>query len=856
MANNYPLLFFPEPMPLQKSPGNSFPPKIPHFPSHDRQKERLAPLFETLRRSFEAQRVSVQNAPAGIDPEQVLIFETVGNAESFLTAIRNTEGLEWMGEIELDDIQPSEDFHYVNGEEEKSLSGRLFLTMTNQRAMNEMLSLWQQYSDNPNVSFQRGLNGFKTLFKQLKDIRKWDVQDRLFETRVLEYWMQDMQANEENIRFELQLWFSKSSQKREDSFNNISEIINSLNGKCFAHSVIEAISYHGMLVELPANAIQEIIKTADTQLVKCNDIMFFRPSGQIAVGVDIDPDSFINTEHNIQEHPSGTPEAALLDGLPVSNHQTLANGRIIIDDPDNYSENYDVKHRVHGTSMSSLIVHGDLSDNESSIKTPLYVRPIMKPTISFNGAIERVPNDVLFVDLLHRAIKRIFEGDEDSAPIDTIKIINLSIGDDSLIFYHSMSPTAKLLDWLSWKYNVLFIVSAGNQLKQLELSTIYKDFKSLNDTQRESLIYNAIVSDVRNRRLLSPSETINNLTIGSVSIDNSKPLLYDRRINPTQRLLPNVYSAFGGGYKRSIKPDLVYYGGAQFFEEPFRENSPTPLIYSTHKRSPGNIVAAPSDDLNKTYHTRGTSNATALITRRGIQITDTLKELFQEDYNALQYRQYLPLLIKALLTHGCSWGEMENNIRQVLYGAYSNTDIKRIITNWVGYGLPDVSKVQECTNSRVTVLGFGELLQDQVHLFRLPLPSSLSGRPESRKLTITLAWFTPIASNTQKYRVAGLFFDSNNEIIGVSRDDADWQKVRKGTLQHEVFVGQQAVAFEDDGAILIRVTCRKDAEKFNYLIPYSIVVTLEVAEEVGIPIYQEVRDKLLTPIIVEQSSLF
>ena len=41
---------------------------------------------------------------------------------------RQTDGLEWMGEIELDDIQPSDDFHYINGEEEKALSGRLFLT--------------------------------------------------------------------------------------------------------------------------------------------------------------------------------------------------------------------------------------------------------------------------------------------------------------------------------------------------------------------------------------------------------------------------------------------------------------------------------------------------------------------------------------------------------------------------------------------------------------------------------------------------------------------------------------------------------------------------------------------------------
>ena len=131
--------------------------------------------------------------------------------------------------------------------------------------------------------------------------------------------------------------------------------------------------------------------------------------------------------------------------------------------------------------MSSLIIHGDLNNNNAPISTPLYVRPIMKLRPWMNGRIERVPDDVLFVDLLHRAVKRIFEGDIDNEPIDSIKVINLSIGDNSLVFYHTMSPVAKLLDWLSFKYKVLFIISAGNHLNNLELSIPYKDFKIIND---------------------------------------------------------------------------------------------------------------------------------------------------------------------------------------------------------------------------------------------------------------------------------------------------------------------------------------------------------------------------------------
>jgi hypothetical protein len=316
--------------------------------------------------------------------------------------------------------------------------------------------------------------------------------------------------------------------------------------------------------------------------------------------------------------------------------------------------------------------------------------------------------------------------------------------------------------------------------------------------------------------------------------------------------LPNVHSAFGGGYRKAIKPDMVFNGGRQFFNEAFLENNPTPLIFSCNRIEPGQLVAAPSSERDKTIFTRGTSNATALITRGAIKISETLKDIFQNDYNSQLYSQYIPLLIKVMLAHGCSWGEIETNLYEVLGGSYTNSDIKEIITRWIGYGFPDIDKVTECTAQRVTILGFGELEVDKIHLFRLPLPPSLSARPENRKLTITLGWFSPIASNTQRYRVGSLFFEAQNDLLGVKRDDADYYSVKRGTLQHEVFVGEKAIPFEDDSSLGIQVICKKDAADFKGVIPYALAVTLEVADEIGLPIYQEVRNRLVTPIAVDQ----
>lgn len=849
---DYPLLFFPEPQGLDRV-GRSFPPRKIHYPSSERQTERLSPLFDTLRRAFDARRMEIQQTPEGVDPEQVIVFETIGTVDNFLTAIKHTEGLEWMGEIELDDLQPTEDFYFEQAEDRaKSLSGRLFLTMTNQRALNEMLSLWQQYSNNPDIQFRRGLAGFKSLFQKLKNIRRWDVQDRLLETGVLDFWQQQIERDEPIIRFELQLWYSSSEAKRQQSYRSIISLIESLGGQHIITSVIQEIAYHALLVELPANEIQNIIDNPNTQLARCDDIMFFRPSGQIAIKVDYEENEALEIDRRFESQPSGEPVAALLDGMPMENHRLLAN-RLMVDDPDNYGENYEAQYRLHGTGMSSLIIHGDLNDNNPPITTPLYVRPIMKLKMWLDDKIERVPDNELFVDLLHRAVKRIFEGDADSNPIKSIKIINLSIGDSSLLFYHTMSPVARLLDWLSFKYDVLFIISAGNHLHSLELSSLYRDFKLLNDADKEKLIYQKVVGDMRNRRLLSPSESINNITIGSIHYDNAVLRAYDRRINPSLRFLPNVHSAFGGGYRRAIKPDMVFNGGRQFFNEAFLENNPTPLVYSCNRIEPGQLVAAPSSERNKTIFTRGTSGATALITRGAIKISETLKDIFQNDYNSQLYSQYIPLLIKVMLAHGCSWGEIETNLYEILGDSYTNSEIKEIITRWIGYGFPNIDKVTECTAQRVTILGFGELEVDKIHLFQLPLPPSLSARPENRKLTITLGWFSPIASNTQKYRVASLFFEAQNDLLGVKRDDVDYHSVRRGTLQHEVFVGEKAVPFEDESSLGIKVICKKDASDFTGAIPYALAVTLEIAEEVNLPIYQEVKNRLITPIAVEQS---
>ncbi|MEL6047542.1 hypothetical protein AAGG49_23125, partial [Stenotrophomonas maltophilia] len=67
-------------------------------------------------------------------------------------------------------------------------------------------------------------------------------------------------------------------------------------------------------------------------------------------------------------------------------------------------------------------------------------------------------------------VRRLFEQDGQEPPVGpSSKVINLSVGNEHRIFTGEMSPWARLIDWLSFKYNVLYVLSAGNQSEDLEL---------------------------------------------------------------------------------------------------------------------------------------------------------------------------------------------------------------------------------------------------------------------------------------------------------------------------------------------------------------------------------------------------
>lgn len=100
---------------------------------------------------------------------------------------------------------------------------------------------------------------------------------------------------------------------------------------------------------------------------------------------------------------------------------------------------------------------------------------------------------------------------------------------------------------------------------------------------------------------------------------------------------------------------------------------------------------------------------------------------------------------------------------------------------------------------------------------------------------------TPVNPRHQGWRRADLWFTPPQDRIRTNRKQADWRVVQRGTLQHEILEGEEAAVFVEGANLEIQVSCRADAGKLEEDVPYSLITTLEVAEDVGVQVYDEVQ---------------
>ncbi|WP_223286612.1 S8 family peptidase [Kocuria atrinae] len=824
-------------------------------PGTGRQSARLSPQFRELTSAFDAERARLaETAPDEVDPALVVVFDLAGTVQDFQNAIDKIDGFEFLSQLLGDRTDPDDDFHMTEreaGRTDKPVQHSLYMVMSSAKAIDELLRLFALWQADPSAKFEHGLGKFKDAFHQLTSIRRWGPEDRIRETGLRERWQETLDMigqSVSTVRVEVELWYRRDSSQRAAAESHVEQVIAAGGGRILDRSQIGDITYHALLAELPIQQVRTVLTdgAAAIRLLTTDDVMFVSPFTPMTVApAATDPVAEVRLPAG--ERVEGLPRVALLDGMPFQNHDALT-GRLMIDDPEGLGDNYSNAARNHGTAMASLIIHGDLSVPSEPLDRPLYVRPIMRPH-ELSTTHEQVNPERLFPDLLHRAIRRIQEGEGGrDATAPSVRIVNLSIGAQARALARRMSPVGRLLDWLAHTYNLLFIVSAGNHTAPI---TIPATSASTVETARHAAT-RAVHEKSILKGILPPGDALNALTIGATHDDGlGDTETSDAVWDITNPGAPAYYGATGPGVDRSIKPDLHHIGGRALYVRPVivpGQDKVDLELAQTALTGPGLQVAAPGRGgaTNRTVFTFGTSNATALVTREASRLFDILEAGLDGKVDSpLPDPEYHPLLVRALLTHASSWGEWEARFRRDL--GIPGQDARRKLSAMLGYGRLDTARLGAAATNRAVLIAGGRIGGDQRHTYELPLPPSLRSRAAWHRFTITLAYAVPTVGQLTRYRGAKVYFDTpDTKLAAGDRIEGEHFTVRRGSLQHELVQGSRAMTFGDGDAFPIHVDCMDDAQHLpkKKNVRYALVVSVETAAEVSTTIHDEVRARL------------
>lgn len=390
----------------------------------------------------------------------------------------------------------------------------------------------------------------------------------------------------------------------------------------------------------------------------------------------------------------------------------------------------------------------------------------------------------------------------------------------------------------------LFFVSAGNLVPSELLNSKYPDSNILHSVE-------------------DPGQSWNAITVGAFSndiqIDKEKYKDFEPVAN-TGQLSPYSSTSVSWDKKWPIKPEILLNGGNMATNKiDFTSCEDLSLLTTSHR-----FLNHPFSFIH------GTSSATAQAAWMAAQI-----------YN--EYPGIWPETVRALLIHSARWPD---SMRRQFCKEDTKTKGRYQLLHTCGYGIPNLDKAIQCMNNSVNLVIQSELQpykkrsMNEMHIHELPWPKEVLHSLGSEKATlrVTLSYFIEPGPGEvgwrDKYRYAscGLRFDvinTNESLIDFEkrvnikmRDDdkdkgdgssRDWYlgvKTRNVGSIHSDFCEESAINLYDANHVAVYPVVgwwreRAHLEKYNEVIRYSLIVTIETPE---------VNTDLYTPIITEISS--
>jgi hypothetical protein len=153
----------------------------------------------------------------------------------------------------------------------------------------------------------------------------------------------------------------------------------------------------------------------------------------------------------------------------------------------------------------------------------------------------------------------------------------------------------------------------------------------------------------------------------------------------------------------------------------------------------------PDQVLDRTVHSCGTSNTTALATRCAAIAYERVDSLLKDYPDVSLDEDTIPAVLKTITVHAACWNNAGDTIDR-LFGPIMTDwrELQRFKARLLGFGEVQPARCLFCTDQRVTMLGWGRIDDGLGQTFTIPLPRALSASRIKRRLTVTLGWLTPI----------------------------------------------------------------------------------------------------------------
>ncbi|MDQ6438078.1 S8 family serine peptidase [Mesorhizobium sp. LHD-90] len=796
------------------------------------QEQRFGPRFRRLAEVLarDPAALELRADAAALAPERLLVFEVRGSITTFAKAISRVPGLELVDEEELPSDQDSAPVAY--------------LLVPDTRALRQIESLWRIWLTGRDLP--DGYTPWRDVFACLRDLRPWGPDDRVqpLDASVLGEEIFG-KADDELVPLEVEIVFRPNAEAAATNEASVIRAIIAYRGTIVSRVRLDDIAYHAILARLPVAAIRTIIERSPASLAGIEQVMHIRPQ---SVVTEIDVSDVVPLTP-LAPPPAivNDPILAVLDGVPMAGHPLLRT-HLNIEDLFGLEPTALVAQRVHGSAMASLIVHGDRNRPEPPLPRQIHCIPVL-------GSADRFPSDRLIVDLIYQAVMRMRGPQEPSAP--HVIIVNISLGNARRRFHGQLSPWARLLDRLAYRFGILFLVSAGNITEEFPVRGFAtgRDFEDVQEDARARAVLRALADIQGDRRLLSPAETVNGLTIGGRNIDwvpHAERAFARANVNPYSAMdTANPSSALGPGFADAVKPDILLPGAREHLRV-VRSGGEIIVAPARASRGAGLKVAAPPAQPGiegAEAYTNGTSAAAALASRTAHRIHDALEAEYGQEFLRLDNTQRAALL-KALLVHPARWPDATATFLKELLGPFGRGQAPRQkdnIRRFIGYGAFDPDDAVACAADRATFWAVGSLANERSVDVSVPIPAAIGGRAQPHFISATLAWLTPVQPGRRAYRAVRMKLldpvDISNLGVTAHGNQPDGNQTNRGTVYTRCWSGERAAVVTANMVLPLRVQRDPDpGATVDELVPFGLAVTVAMPGQIAL--YEEIRARV------------